>query len=128
MSQASDTRRFVVGKVSLALPASLAKRQDAPIDSATSVFEGNGLTVIVDQGPFADGLDSHAGRPGYRSELRSIAGVPGRLVSYRSPERGTYTVAARLPAPTLVTVVVEADLSVPEHVPKGIIESLQLLP
>jgi len=91
------------------------------------VFAGSGVTVIVDQGPFADRLDSYAGSPEFREEIKDVAGTTSRAISFRSPDRGTYTVATHLPAPRHVTVVVQADASVPERVPRGVIESLQLL-
>jgi len=119
--------RVAVGNVSLELPSSLVKRQDTPIDSAASVFEGSGVTVIVDQGPFADSLDSHAGHLEYQEEFKDIAGTTSRTISFRSHDRGTYTLATYLPAPTHVTVVVQADAYVPGWVLREIIESLRLL-
>ena len=127
MTHSDEKRQVVVGNVSLELPASLVKRQDTPIDSAVSVFEGNGVMVIVDQGPFTDRLDSYAGHPEFRETISDVAGTTIRTISFRSPDRGTYTVAAHLPAPRHVTITVQADLSVPERVPRGIIDSLRLL-
>jgi hypothetical protein len=119
--------RVAVGNISLELPASLSRGQDTPIDSAASVFSGSGVTVIVDQGPFADRLDSYAGHPEFREEIKDVAGTTSRAIYFRSPDRGTYTVATHLPEPRQVTVVVQADASVPERVPRGVIESLRLL-
>jgi hypothetical protein len=127
MPQTQGKQRVVVGKVSLDLPAFLAKGQGAPIDSAANVFEGNGLTVIVDEGAFADRLESYSGRPEYRAEPMSIAGTTGRLVFFRSPDLASYTLAAHLPAPRQVTIVVQAHISVQERIARDIIESLQLL-
>jgi len=122
-----DKVRVTVGNVSLELPTSVVVRQDTSIDSAASVFEGSGVMVIVDQGPFADRLDSYAGYPGYREEVTEIAGMAGRTITFRSPDGGAYTLAIHISAPKQVTVVVTADDSVPEWVPRGIIASLQLL-
>ena len=119
--------RVSVGNVSLELPISLVKRQDTPIDSVASVFEGSGVTVIVDQGPFANRLDSYAGHPEYQEMIKDVSGTTSRTISFQSPDRGTYTVATHLAAPKHVTVVVQADASVPEQVPREIIESLRLL-
>jgi hypothetical protein len=119
--------RVAVGDVSLELPAALVQREEANVDSSAGVFEGSGLTVIVDQGPFSDPLDSHTGRPGYREEPTELAAVAGRTISYQTPEEGTYTVAAHLPPPAAVTVVVRADGSVPEHVPREIIASIRAI-
>jgi hypothetical protein len=90
------------------------------------MFEGSGVTVMVDKGPFADRLDSYAGRPEYREEIKDVAGMTSRMISFRSPERGTYTMATHLPEPHHLTIVVQSDISVPEQVPREIIESLRL--
>jgi hypothetical protein len=119
--------QVAVGNVSLELPTYLVKKQDTPIDSAASVFEGSGVTVIIDQGPFADRLDSYAGHLEFREEIKDVAGMTSRTISFQRPDRGTYTVATHIPAPKHVTVVVQADASVPEQVPREIIKSLRLL-
>ena len=54
-----------------------------------------------------------------------VAGIVGRIVSFRTPEEHTYTVAAVLSEPVRATVVVRADDSVPEPEARRIIESLQ---
>ena len=117
----------MVGGVSLELPAVLVEGDDRALDSAAAVFEGPGLSVILDQGPFADPLETYVGRPGYEEGLREVAGSTARVVSFRTPEDGTYTVAAHVPRPKPLSVVVRADTSVPEHVPGDIIESVQPL-
>jgi hypothetical protein len=118
--------RVTVGNLGLELPSALVKTQDTAIDSASAVFEGSGLTVIVDQGPFADRLDGYVGNPGYREEMRNMAGATARTIFFQRPDRGTYTMAVHFTAPKLVTVVIHADKSVPEQVPKEILESLRL--
>jgi hypothetical protein len=127
VTQWDEKVRVAVGNVSVELPSLLLKRDDTPIDSASSVFEGGGMTVIVDHGPFADRLDSYAGHADYEEEIRDVAGTASRTISFRSGDRGTYTVAAHFPAPKHVTVLIQADASVPERVPREIIESLRLL-
>jgi hypothetical protein len=119
--------RVAVGNISLELPITLVKKQDTFIDSAGSVFEGSGVIVIADQGPFADRLDSYAGHPEYQEEIKNIAGTTSRKISFRSPDGATHTVAIHLLAPKHVTLVVHADASVPREVPSEIIESLRLL-
>ncbi len=126
VSHWNEKVQVTVGNVRLNLPAALVKSQETAIDSAAALFEGSGVTVIVDQGPFADRLDSYVGNPEYREEIRNIAGTTARTIFFRRPDRGTYTMAVHLPAPKLVTVVVHADASVPEQVPGEIIASLQV--
>ena len=65
--------RVTVGKISLEIPAVLVKSGHA-IDSAAAMFEGNGLSVTVDEGPFASRLDSYAGRPGVTEDFKRSAG------------------------------------------------------
>lgn len=117
--------RVTVGKISLELPASLIEGRDTAIDSAARVFEGGGLRVIVDQGPFANRLDSYIGLPDYREESRDIDGAVGRTVSFREPAQGTSTLAVHVPAPVPLTVVIEADGDVAEATPREIIDSLR---
>jgi len=119
--------RIAVGSISLELPVFLLNRQATLPSFPASVFVGSGLTVIVDQGPFADRLDSYASHPEFHEEIDEVNGTSGRTIACRSPERGTYTVATHIPAPNHVTVVVQANALVPEPVPRKIIESLRLL-
>jgi hypothetical protein len=110
---------------------------DAPVDSPAAVLTGAGITVIIDQGPFADRMESSIGRPGRREEPlhvagvagvaggAEVAGIAGRVVSFRTPDDHTFTVAAVLSEPARATVVVRADDSVPEPEVRRIIESLR---
>ena len=121
----NEATRVRVGAISLEVPAQLVASSDAPIDSPAAVLVGAWITVIVDQGPFADRMESSIGRPDRREESTHITGVTGRIVSFRTPEEHAYTVAAVLSEPVRVTVVVRADDSVPEAQARRIIESLQ---
>ena len=121
----NERTRVRVGAISVEVPAQLVTSSDAPVDSPAAVLTGDGITVIIDQGPFADRMESSIGRPDRREESTHIAGVTGRIVSFRTPEEHAYTVAAVLSEPVRVTVVVRADDSVPEAQARRIIESLQ---
>ncbi len=121
----NEATRVRVGAISLEVPAQLVASSDAPIDSPAAVLAGAGITVIVDQGPFADRMESSIGLPDRRQEQLQVAGIVGRIVSFRTPEAHTYTVAAVLSEPVRATVVVRADDSVPEPHARRIIESLQ---
>ena len=118
--------RVKLGIASLELPRILERREGASIDSNAGVFEGGGLIVVVDQGPFANRVDSHSGRPGYKEELKDVAGVTGRMIFFRNPDMNAYTVALFLPAPVLVSISIQAGDAVPERVARDIIESLQI--
>jgi hypothetical protein len=127
MTHWEEKTRIEVGKVSLELPTSLLNRKGDPIDSAANIFEGEGVMVIVDQGPFADRLTSYVGLPEYREDSIHVAGTSGHTIFFQSPDGGTYTMAIHLPMPQNVTVVIKSASSVPESVPREIIESLRPL-
>ena len=75
----------------------------------------------------ASRLDADVGRPDYREEVKDVAGTRGRTIFFRDPDGRAYTTAVYLPAPKYVTIVVHADASVPEEIPREILDSLQLL-
>jgi hypothetical protein len=121
----NERTRVRVGAISVEVPAQLVTSSDAPVDSPAAVLTGAGITVIIDQGPFADRMESSIGLPDRREEPLSVAGIAGRVVSFRTPDDHTYTVAAVLSEPARATVVVRADDSVPEPEVRRIIESLR---
>ena len=115
-----------VGTVALELPATVAPQAGTPVDSASAVFEGEGLAVLVDQGPFAPSLDADVGRPGYQEEALQVGGSPARLITYDEDD-GRFTTALEIAGPHRTTVVVRADRSVPRQVPLEIVRSVQPL-
>ena len=88
--------RVQVGAISIEIPAQLSATTGVPIDSISAVLTGEGLTVIIDQGPFADRLEGAVGRPDFREVRTDMAGASGRTVYFRSPEEHTYTFATVL--------------------------------
>jgi hypothetical protein len=126
MTSWDDKVRVTAGSVSLELPAIVVKTQDTSIDSAGGVFEGGGLTVIVDEGPFADRLDAYVGLPDFREDTMEVAQTTARRIFFRRPDRGTYTIGIHVPAPKHVTVAIHAEASIPEHIAEAIIDSLRI--
>jgi hypothetical protein len=122
-------RRFHarVGAVSLELPAVLAPRQSTAIDSKSGVFEGGGLFVLVDQGPFAPSLDADTGRPGLHEVPVVVGGYPARLVTFDDNDMTSYTTALEVAGPQRVMVFIRARSDVPREVPLEIAHSVQLL-
>ncbi|MGW3353723.1 hypothetical protein ACWDA3_61550 [Nonomuraea rubra] len=118
--------RVRVGKVSLAIPADLIPQPSAPIDSESAVFEGGGLLIVIDQGPFAPSLDVNVGRPEFGAVQTEVGDSPARLINFEN-EDGAYTTAVEVAAPVRMTVVVRADGSVPRQVPLEIVRSVQSL-
>jgi hypothetical protein len=53
------------------------------IDSNVNLWEGKNLTVMMDEGPFADPLTSYANRPNARVFEETVAGRPARVVSFQ---------------------------------------------
>jgi len=82
----NDKVRIAVGAITLDLPAVLIRAHGRSVDSASGVFGANGLVVNVDNGPFADRLDSYAGSDEYSDRIATFAGATGRLVSCRARE------------------------------------------
>ena len=117
--------RVAMGGFSLEFPASMAKQEGNPVDSVSGVFEGGGISVIIDAGPFSDRLASYTGRPDYYEEAREIAGASAHVVFFRTPEEGTYTFAAHIPGLNGLTVVIRAAESVPQQVARDIVESVE---
>jgi hypothetical protein len=125
MPKQEHTAQITVGEVTVTLPRTLTRSPDRSVDSAAAVYEGHGVTVIVDTGPFADRLDSHVGAPGYAESTQDVAGRIARHVTYTDPTDGTRTVAVHVGAPSPATVVVRTDLSVPPETAQQIIDSVQ---
>ncbi len=115
-----------VGGLRLQLPAALVPRDVAAFDQPAAVFEGPGVTVVVDVGPFADRLDAHVGKPAFREALVDVAGARGRRVSFRSPDAGTATTALHVDAPHPFTVAVIAEPSVPGAFAEEVLASVEL--
>jgi hypothetical protein len=122
----SETVWVTVGEARLQIPAALAVASGTAIDSASAVFEGGGMTVIVDQGPFADRLESYVGESGYEEQTTPLAGTEARVIRFIRPD-GTFTVGARITKPKQLTVVVHGNDVVPEQVARDVITSLRII-
>jgi hypothetical protein len=114
------------------VPSDLTRGRDQGIDTNASNWQGKGINVLVDQGPFADPLTSSASRTGSRSTEESIGGRPARIVSYVN-EAGTRVIAAHVAGSRRgasvvepVTVVIRLDPEGPsEEVARTILRSLR---
>ena len=125
MAQWDQKVRTVLGTFSLELPACLVKQEGSPVDSMAAVFEGCGLFVIATQGPYSDRLTGYVGRSDYREEESKIGGAAARMVSFQTPEEGTFTLAVHVPGLNGLTVLVRAAESVPRQVARDIVQSIQ---
>jgi hypothetical protein len=79
--------------ITLSVPKSIARQPAHGIDTTVTLMSGNGITVLVDQGPFADPLTAYANRAEYRSTQEVIDGHPFQIVSFVD-NNGTHVVAA----------------------------------
>jgi hypothetical protein len=122
----NDKVRIAVGAITLDLPAVLIRAHGRSVDSASGVFGANGLVVNVDNGPFADRLDSYAGSDEYSDRIATFAGATGRLVSCRARDGRTHITAFHARTPRVFTVVTHADGAVPPSVVEDIFHSLRL--
>lgn len=78
----------------LRLPADISASSDEQsIDSNATVWRGSGVTVLVDEGPFADTLTSYRDRPNHRVTDATINGHPARVVSFERKDGGHYVAA-----------------------------------
>jgi hypothetical protein len=121
----SDRVPVRVDGLLLRLPAALIAGGSA-IDGPAAVFEGPGVTVVVDAGPFADRLDAHVGKPAFQESRVEVAGTSGRRVSFSAPDTGTQTSALHVDGPRPFTVAVIAAPSVPDTVAADVLASVQL--
>ncbi len=113
-----------VGHVTVRVPIVLLRREERAFDSTAAVFEGAGQRVIVDEGPFADPLQSRTGTASFHERVERIGGTRARVVSFDDAQ-GSHTVAAHLQAPRC-TITAVGDPQVPHVVLKQIISSIEI--
>lgn len=114
-----------VGGLELQVPSALVG-DTAASDEPAAVFEGPGLTVVVDVGPFADPLDAHAGKPDFQEAPVRVSGARGRRVSFRAPDTGTATDALHVGGDRPFTVAVISAPAVPAAVAAEVLASVHL--
>ena len=124
MSSFEGKTRVSLGAASVAIPEALLPAGQS-LDSPSNFFEGLGMSVLIDQGPFSDDLTSAVGHAEYRETTEQVAGVPAKVVSYRDPGGTGYIVAAHIPGLNRLTVVVRASDSVPRQVADEVIDSIE---
>lgn len=118
--------RVAVGAVALDLPVALVRGRGRSVDTSAAVFGANGLVVNVDDGPFADRLDSYAGSDGCTERIAMFGGATGRFVSCRARDGRAHITAFHACTPRVFTVSTQADPAVPHSVVEDIFHSLQL--
>lgn len=100
------------------------------IDSVSSAWTGDGITIVVDEGPFAADLTRHEGAQDYRLGPDTIAGLPSHTVSFTDRD-GSSVAGARIQlprtqerAPTMLTITVRTDPGLGREAAIRIIESM----
>lgn len=123
---AGETERVRLGPDAVVeVPAALhaaGEQVASAIDSPVAAWQGDGIRLLLDQGPFADPLTGYEGQPGFGSSNERIDGRPARLVWFDRDGQHR-VVAAHLHGATLL---VEADATVPHDVLLAIARSLSI--
>jgi len=105
--------------LSMRTPVPVEASGGQAIDSAAATFAGDGLAVVVDEGPFAASLDESRGQP------RMVAGQPAQVVSWTDREGAHVAgVRLRLPSGDTATITVRADARLGPDAAVRVIESL----
>ncbi|MBU2666630.1 hypothetical protein KOI35_24275 [Actinoplanes bogorensis] len=109
--------------LSMRTPVPVAPSDGQAVDSRAATFTGDGIAVVVDEGPFATSLDRG------RREARTIAGQPAQLVSWTDPDGAqTAGVVLRMPSGDTATITVRADAVLGPDAAVRAIESLSSSP
>jgi len=128
-----QSESVTLGRVKLKIPAKLAAEPARGIDSDAAQWTGRGISVLVDQGWFADPLTASERRIGYQARDAVIGGRAASIVVYRE-QVGTRVIAAHFPgsrnetpAVVPITVVVRLDPGGPDDdVGMAILQSIEL--
>jgi hypothetical protein len=118
-------KRVRVGTVSLAVPDYLVEDPGQPIDSPSKVLTGPHMSIVIDQGPFADRLAGMVNCPGYRKEYYNLAGTNARAVFCLNEGNAGYTIASHVPELNHLTVAIRAGEMSSESTARRILESIQ---
>lgn len=111
------------GGGTIELPAvAVAPRAGVGIDSTAREFTAAGLSVLVDQGPFASVPVGHESAPGYTEQVFLVDGLTTVVIKY--PDSDSQVVAARIPELNNLTVVVRRHDPVPPDVAERIVFSI----
>jgi len=120
--------------IRLEVPRELERLADHPIDSEFGEWAGEGVTVQVDAGPFADPMTSHTDRPEFRSTTEQIDGRRIPVVTFRDHEgwrvMGAQITDTSAPPSELrqpLTIVVRAREDVGPEVQERILRSIKVL-
>lgn len=96
------------------------------IDSSAAAWEGDGLTIVVDEGPFSDSLAGYEDKPEYRVGSGTCVGCPARLVFFTDAD-GVLVAAARIELDeSIMTVTVRTDPRLGPDSAMRIIQSLSI--
>jgi hypothetical protein len=93
----SDWKELTLAEgLTLTVPTDLSGGPDQGVDTEVTTWNGPGISVVIDQGPFADPLTTYGGRAGSHSRQETIGGRLARVVSFVEGN-GTRVVAAHFP-------------------------------
>jgi hypothetical protein len=86
---------FRYGRLEFLAPAGVEPQNVAAIDSPANQYSGEGITIIVDTGPFADPLTRYQSYADYRHIGDQVGGRSANIISFSSSD-GSHVFAARL--------------------------------
>jgi hypothetical protein len=111
--------------VTLEVPDFIAPSESVGVDSLTASYEGEGLSIVVDQGAFVDRLESNASGTRLWRNVEEIDGTGAVVVAFQDADLNWTTYAAHLPEPVPMTIVVRAREDLGSEVPLNIIRSVR---
>jgi len=126
------TTTIILGRgLTIRTPVPAVPSPGHPIDSRAKTFTGNGITVVVDDGPFAASLADDGRHADHRSVTRTIAGQQAEVVAYTDSD-GAKVAGTRLGLPAgsagepgaAVTIMVRVDAHLGAEAAVRAIESL----
>lgn len=131
MSESTTTTVTLGRGLTIRTPVPAAPSPGHPIDSRAMTFTGNGITVVVDEGPFAASLADDGRHADHRSATRTIAGQRAEVVAYTDTD-GAQVAGTRLGLPAdsagepgaTVTITVRVDAHLGADAAVRAIESL----
>lgn len=112
-------------------PVDVARSPAHPVDSKASLWEGQNLRILVDEGPFSDPLTSYGDRVGAETFEETIDGRPARVVSAEL-EDGSQFAGAHFgleegAAPGALTITVTGSGHLADDVPLEIVRSVEFI-
>lgn len=118
---------FRYGSLEFRAPAGVEPQPGAAFDSPAIQYSGEGITITIDTGPFADPLTRYQGHADYRRISDQVGGRSANIVSFSSD--GSHVVAARLAPDDVeaITFVIHLKKEVSDEIAFKILRSVRFI-